>query len=75
MPQPAIRCPRCEATWTGLSVCHCSACHRTFSGIGLFDKHRRRDACVDPAEMPGELRLVDEIWRYPERDVASLPGR
>lgn len=73
MPQPAIKCPRCDATWTGLSVCHCSGCHHTFSGIGLFDKHRRRDQCVDPATMGGELRLVDGIWRYPERDSATLP--
>lgn len=30
----------CGATWTGQQKCHCAACHRTFSGLTTFDKHR-----------------------------------
>lgn len=71
MPQPATPCPRCDATWTGLAVCHCGACHRTFSGLTLFDAHRRGGKCADPAGV--DLRVVDGIWRYPERDRETLP--
>lgn len=77
MPNTATRCPRCDNTWTGLSACHCSVCHRTLSGIRLFDSHRRRDTCVDPATLhvQGEpLRLVEGVWRGPERPADSLPA-
>lgn len=33
-------CPRCDAKWLGLSLCHCAVCHRTFTGITNFDAHR-----------------------------------
>ncbi len=47
-------CPRCQAAWNGLKTCHCAACHRTFTAITAFDKHRRGTYepdtrhCVDP---------------------------
>lgn len=34
-------CGGCDNTWTGANTAHCSACHRTFSGPTLFDKHRQ----------------------------------
>lgn len=47
---------------------HCGAagCHRTFSTVANFDKHRTGDAehrhCADPATVG--LRLgTDQIWR------------
>lgn len=48
------------------SQAHCSVCHRTFSGMWAFDKHRRDGRCLDPAE----LGLVerDRIWRRPGSD-------
>jgi len=74
MSQTATRCPRCPAAWTGTSICHCGACHRTFSGVRLFDLHRRGGRCSDPVDARGELR-VDEagVWRFPERDPETLP--
>jgi hypothetical protein len=39
-PDAATACPHCHAWWTGLNTCHCTACHRTFTGITAFDKHR-----------------------------------
>lgn len=46
-------CITCSKSWSGLNVSHCSACHETFSGVRLFDKHRvhygERGRCVDPA--------------------------
>ena len=32
-----IGCGGCDNRWTGLRACHCSACHRTFTGIRGFD--------------------------------------
>ena len=41
---------QCGARWTGTSKCHCSAagCHRLFSSINTFDRHRVNGQCVDP---------------------------
>lgn len=41
---------RCGARWTGTSKCHCSAdgCHRLFSSVAMFDRHRVNGRCVDP---------------------------
>lgn len=65
-----INCGRCGTTWTGMSACHCSGCHRTWAGIKLFDRHRHnrgeRGGCLRPDEitMPsGPLVLIDGIWR------------
>jgi len=44
------RC-RCGRRWTGLSQCHCTACHRHFSSLGPFDMHRRDGRCNDPASL------------------------
>lgn len=73
MAQPAITCPRCPAVWTGTSICHCGACHRTFSGIKLFDNHRRGGRCTDPVDQRNVLRCEAGVWRYPERDASTLP--
>jgi hypothetical protein len=69
-------CGGCDASWTGTSICHCGSCHRSFSGIGLFDKHRsqygERGACVDPATLTGRdtgqplMHHRDGMWRGPE---------
>lgn len=34
------RCAPCGATWGGLRIAHCAACHRTFTTPANFDKHR-----------------------------------
>lgn len=74
-----ITCGGCEATWTALGTCHCGACHHTFSGVDLFDKHRSQygehGACLNPADLTirkgprtGEpvMHLRDGIWSGPE---------
>lgn len=47
------RCIDCDETWTGHSICHCSGCCRTFTGLTAFDRHQRRVdgriVCLDPA--------------------------
>ncbi len=49
--------------------CHCATCKQTFSGITLFDQHRRAGRCRDPRDMKG-LRLVKGVWRMP-----ATPGQ
>jgi hypothetical protein len=40
---------------TGLKACHCAACHRTFTSVEAFDRHRQGDydarSCLDPSLM------------------------
>jgi hypothetical protein len=81
-PSTAIACARCDNWWTGLTACHCSACHRTFTGIKAFDMHRAGSHargtrhCVDPVSVglvpagkswPGWSR--PGTWRGPEDDA------
>lgn len=52
---------RCGASWTGLRIEHCPACHETFTGTTSGDRHRVGDhnvfvgpdrrRCLTPAEM------------------------
>jgi hypothetical protein len=58
---PMTTCNGCASTWSGLSVCHCSICHRTFTGLSAFDKHRLRGQCCNPADR-GLVRIVRQAW-------------
>lgn len=75
----SINCGGCGASWFGTTICHCGSCHLTFSGIGLFDKHRSqygdRGACLDPATLTIQagpntgqplMHHRDSMWRGPE---------
>jgi hypothetical protein len=42
----SARCGGCDTRWTGANVCHCAACHRTFTGVSGFDRHRVRGVCT-----------------------------
>lgn len=70
-----ITCGGCESTWTAKGAAHCSACHRLFASVRLFDDHRSHDeehgACLDPLTVlsrDGERRLWFRagMWRGPE---------
>lgn len=58
---------RCGSRWSGGLTAHCAACHRTFSGIGPFDRHRRDDGCADPATVGLVLATgrAFECWGNP----------
>lgn len=83
-PADRIRC-RCGANWTGLTVAHCSACHRTFAGPSLFDKHRtargEHGKCINPAHI--QNRKTEEplmwyrngMWRGREMTEAEKAAR
>ncbi len=60
-----IRC-RCGAAWMGPVRAHCGSpdCHRTFDDAELFDAHRRRGRCTDPAELG--LTGKGGIWQRPD---------
>lgn len=64
----------CGARWTGTSIAHCAACHRTFSSDSAFDMHRVDLKCVDPESMKkkdGKPKLIlkergeVEMWSHP----------
>lgn len=44
-------CGRCARRWSGQAMCHCSACHETFSSVSSFDSHRSRGECLDPSKI------------------------
>lgn len=76
-PAAPAACGGCDARWTGQRAAHCSACHRTFSGAELFDRHRSADGphgqCVNPESFPpGIAELRDGMWRGPAVDSASI---
>ena len=48
-------CIKCGERWKGLSVCHCTGCHRTFKGVLGFDRHRKKFTCLDPADIGMEM--------------------
>ena len=69
-------CPRCDETWTGHRVEHCSAdgCHQTFTGTRAGDMHRvgdpavrsgpKRRRCLTPAEMMAKGMVRSEQGRW-----------
>lgn len=72
---PSHTCSGCEATWTAANTCHCSGCHASFAGVGLFDKHRAQygehGVCRRPADLTttsGEpvMFFRDGIWKGPQ---------
>jgi hypothetical protein len=48
IPPNAIRHGACGSWWTGAERSHASCCHRTFSSLTAFDKHRKGGRCNDP---------------------------
>lgn len=59
--------------WRDKRLAHCSGCHRTFGSVDLFDRHRLSHGDHGRCESPGflmahRMRLVDGVWRGPERE-------
>lgn len=59
-------CKKCGATWRSLSICHCSGCCETFSGISAFDHHRTYYTCRAPKRRG--LELIEGVWHFPGSD-------
>lgn len=60
----AITCSGCTAKWSGVTRAHCSGCHRTFTGVSAFDRHREDGACLDPASL-GMVERDGGLWGAP----------
>lgn len=69
--RPDLWSPGCcpELRFYGLKICHCAACHRTFSGPRGFDAHQGSSGCREPKEL-GMVERGD-VWRWPARETLS----
>ena len=66
-PAPLLTCGGCSSTWSGLGRAHCGVggCHRTFTGVTAFDRHRgAKGECLDPATLGMVLR-EGGLWGAP----------
>ncbi len=75
MPE-TVHCPKCRLGWSGLSTAHCTACHRTFTTIGAFDRHRTGSHAKDTRSClaPDTVGLVDAGRLYPCWGYAPTEG-
>jgi hypothetical protein len=68
--QQSASCGGCPARWSRTRIAHCGACHRTFSTVGNFDRHRsnrgKHGACLDPVTVGMVER--DFVWGMPPPD-------
>lgn len=71
-------CGKCKRQWTGANQAHCaSGCHRHFSTVALFDRHRAGgDGCQDPASLTDKhgrpvmeafVNRFGTTWKGPDR--------
>lgn len=49
----------CGAQWGGARTAHCGSCHETFTGIAMFDAHRRMVGEHNECRSPADVGLVD----------------
>lgn len=74
---PQIRAPRgftcggCPARWSTLRQAHCSGCHRLFTSVSGFDRHRTADGCAHPARV-GLVERGDGLWSFPAPDPTQV---
>jgi hypothetical protein len=85
----AVHYPACNcgAVWRqrGNLTGHCTACHQTFQGIELFDRHQSTDAdgrthCRAGSEIrlgkaEHRLELIDGVWRGPRMSPETIAAR
>ncbi|MGW6695598.1 FDXHR family putative zinc-binding protein [Rhodococcus sp. NPDC054953] len=66
-PKNAIWHGACGQWWTGAQRAHASCCHRTFSSLSAFDRHRKGLTCNDPAEvgLVARPKPFGELWGWP----------
>jgi hypothetical protein len=63
--------PEHTAGWGPGRKCHCPTCHKNFSVISHFDKHRPKGECLSPESIGLELN-AHGVWRKPgEVDYAE----
>lgn len=57
-------------TWpTGVYACECAGCHRGFTGVEAFDRHRRPGrVCLEPSSV-GLWYATDGQWSLTQRNA------
>lgn len=72
---------RCDQRWTGLSAAHCTACHVTFAGVDIFDRHqvigpppRCAMTCKSPSQMRGVTEVRPGVFGKPRPRIAHTRG-
>lgn len=79
MTSPRSSHAACGATWTAKRAEHCPACHLTFSGTSIGDRHRAgpyaRRRCVPAFLLPALGLVLDSrgIWAGAEFAPRPLP--
>jgi hypothetical protein len=58
----SISCAGCGNRWYGIDRAHCTACHRTFADIDLFDRHRVDHDCRNPAGLGMIKHQKTGVW-------------
>lgn len=60
-------CSGCPARWSGHRTAHCGSCHRTFSTVANFDRHRSPNGPHGACRFPGLVGLTqrDGVWSMP----------
>lgn len=76
MPTAPFQCKDCGRQWTGQEVCHCTACHETFSTEDNFDGHRKHGRCAKPRKViVGGYRLKAVAGPYGKTWVRDVDRR
>lgn len=63
--QPPNRCGECPATWWGLAMAHCRACHRTFTGVTAFSAHRVGPVEGRVCDLQNLVEVRPGVWGQP----------
>jgi hypothetical protein len=72
-------CPDCHFTWpiSAHALCHCAACHESFSTDTSFLAHQDRlGSCRNPAEIPDltlRERRYGSVWGRVWNEGQELP--
>ncbi|ELP67711.1 hypothetical protein STRTUCAR8_08608 [Streptomyces turgidiscabies Car8] len=67
IPKNAIVHGACGQWWTGNERSHASCCHRTFSSLSAFDKHRKGGTCNSPdtVGLVSRQKPYGLLWGWP----------
>jgi hypothetical protein len=57
-----VACAGCGQRWYGIDRAHCGTCHRTFTEVDFFDRHRVDDGCRSPASLGMIKNAKSGVW-------------
>jgi hypothetical protein len=68
-----VACTGCGQRWYGIDRAHCATCHRTFTTVDFFDRHRVDQECRNPASLGMIKHAKSGVWE--PRAAAVKPRR